>query len=158
MEHEVLLGYISNSCFHITRSTGLGLPKAKWVKLNCLHSGIGYYCLSMHKLVLTLSLNYDCGATDQTADNIIFTSAPQGISSLMVLNDETGSGLNTFAVNIYINMHLSPQLTLIQQHMQILLVLAFLQYTHKINLPNSAGAIFFHNCGCTIFKHYPRFM
>ena len=91
-------------------------------------------------------------ATDQTADIIIFTSAPRGISDLMVLNDETGSGINTFAVNIYINMHLSPLLTSIQ-HMQILLVFAFLQYTHKINLPNSAGAISFHNCGCTIFKH-----
>ena len=107
----------------------------------------------MHKWVLSLSLNYDCGATDQTADNTIFTSAPKGISGVMVLNDKTGSGLNTFAVNIYINLHLSPLLTLIQQNMQILLVFAFLQYTHKINLPNSAGAITFHSCGCTIFKH-----
>ena len=76
----------------------------------------------------------------------------------MVLNDETRSGLNTFAVNIYINMHLSPLLTLIQQHKQIglLLVLAFLQYTHKINLPNNAGPISFHNGGCTIFKHNPK--
>ena len=75
-------------------------------------------------------------ATDQTADIIIFTSAPQGISGLVVLNDETGSGLNTFAVNIYINMHLSQSLTLIQ-HMQTFLIFAFLQYTHKINLPNT---------------------
>ena len=114
MEHEVLLGISAIHAFIPrvrTRSMGLGLSKAKWVKLNWLLSGIGYYYLSMHKWVLSLYLNYDCGATDQTADNIIFTSAPQGTSGLMVLNDEIGSGLNTFAVNIYINMYLSPLLT-----------------------------------------------
>ena len=49
----------------------MGLPKISWVKLNRLRSGVGRFCLSMHKWGLAPSSNCECGATEQTADHII---------------------------------------------------------------------------------------
>ena len=48
--------------------------------------------------------NCECGATEQTADNNISQwpthRAPQGLSGLMVLDDETTCWLNILAVSI----------------------------------------------------------
>ena len=36
------------------RPVGMGLPRAAWVKLNCLQTGVGRFHSSMHKLVSLL--------------------------------------------------------------------------------------------------------
>ena len=76
-----------------TRPVGMGLPKAAWVKLNRLHSGVGCFCSSMYKLGLALLTYCECGASEQTADHIIsqcpIHQAPLGMFGLMVLDDET---------------------------------------------------------------------
>ena len=48
------------------RPVGMGLPRAAWVKLNRLWTGVGQFHLSMHKWGLAPSLNCECGASEQT--------------------------------------------------------------------------------------------
>ena len=47
----------------------------------------------MHKWGFGLSLNCECGASEQTADHVLTAcpihQAPHGIQGLMVLDDET---------------------------------------------------------------------
>ena len=80
------------------RSVGMGLPRATWVKLNRLRTGVGRFHSSMHKWGLAFSPNYECGASEQTADHVLTACpihrAPQGARSLTVLDDETRCWLN----------------------------------------------------------------
>ena len=66
----------------------MGLPRASWVKLNRLRTGVGCFYSSMYKWGLAISPNCECGATDQTADHIISTCpihrAPRGVTDLRV--------------------------------------------------------------------------
>ena len=75
------------------RPVGMGLPQAAWVKLNRLQAGVGRFHLSMHKWGLVLSLNCECGASEQTADHVLTACpihrAPHGARGLTVLDDET---------------------------------------------------------------------
>ena len=51
------------------RPVGMGLPRVAWVKLNRLRTGVGRFHSSMHKWYIASSPNYECGASEQTADH-----------------------------------------------------------------------------------------
>ena len=55
------------------RPVGMGLPRAAWVKLNRLWTGVGRFYLSLHKWGLAPSPNCECGASEQTADHVLTT-------------------------------------------------------------------------------------
>ena len=57
------------------RPVGMGLPRAAWVKLNRLRTGVGRFHSSMHKWALTPSPNCECGASEQNADHVL-TAGP----------------------------------------------------------------------------------
>ena len=57
------------------RSVGMGLPRAAWVKLNRLFTGVERFHSSMHKWGLATSPNCECGASEQTADHVL-TACP----------------------------------------------------------------------------------
>ena len=86
------------------RPLGMSLPRAAWVKLNRLRSGVGRFRSSMYKWGLAPSANCECGATQQTADHIISQCpthrAPRGMFGLTVLDDETRCWLKSLAANI----------------------------------------------------------
>ena len=70
------------------RPVGMGLPRAAWVKLNHLQTGVGRFHLSMHKWGLVSSPNCECGASEQTADHVLTACpihrAPNGVRGLTV--------------------------------------------------------------------------
>ena len=80
------------------RLVGIGLPRATWVKLNRLRTGVGRFHLSMHKWGLAPSPNCECGASEQIADHVLTACpihrAPHGARGLTVLDDETRYWLN----------------------------------------------------------------
>ena len=75
------------------RPVGMGLPRAAWVKLNRLRTGVGRFHSSMHKWGLAPSPNCECGASEQTVDHVLTACpihrAPHGARGLTVLDDET---------------------------------------------------------------------
>ena len=86
------------------RAVGMGLPRAAWVKLNCLWTGVGRFHLSMHKWGLAPSPNCECGASEQTTDHVLTVcpmhQAPHGAQGLTVLDDETRCWLNNTIASI----------------------------------------------------------
>ena len=68
------------------RPVGMGLPRAAWVKLNRLRTGVGQFHLSMHKWGLAPSSNCEFGASEQAADHVITVCpihwAPHGARGL----------------------------------------------------------------------------
>ena len=54
------------------RPVGMGLPRAAWVELNRLRTGVGRFHSSMHKWGLAPSSNCECGASEQTADHVAY--------------------------------------------------------------------------------------
>ena len=86
------------------RPVGMGLPRAAWVKLNRLRTGVGRFHLSMHKWGLAPSPNCECGASEQTADHVLVAcpmhGAPHGARGLTVLDDETRCWLNDTTASI----------------------------------------------------------
>ena len=86
------------------RSVGMDLPRATWVKLNRLRTGVGRFHLSMHKWGLAPSPNCECGASEQTADHVLTVCpihwAPHGARDLTVLDDETRCWLNNTNASI----------------------------------------------------------
>ena len=58
------------------RPVGMGLPRAAWVKLNRLRTGVGQFHSSMHKWGLAPSPNCECGASEQTADHVLSLITP----------------------------------------------------------------------------------
>ena len=87
-----------------TRPLGMSLPRAAWVKLNRLRSGVGRFCSSMYKWGLAPYSNCECGATEQTADHIISHCpthrSPREMVGLSVLDDETRCWLKSLSVSI----------------------------------------------------------
>ena len=53
------------------RPVGMGLPRAAWVKLNRLRTGVGRFHSSIHKWGLAPSPNCECGASEQTANHVL---------------------------------------------------------------------------------------
>ena len=88
----------------VARSIEMGLPRAAWVKLNRLRTGVGRFHSSMHKWGLAPSPNCECGASEQTADHVLTACpihrAPHGAQGLTVLDDETRCWLNNTTASI----------------------------------------------------------
>ena len=86
------------------RPVGMGLPRAAWVKLNRLWTGVGRFHSSMHKWGLAPSLNCECGASEQTADHVLTAysihQVPHGARGLTVLDDKTRCWLNDITASI----------------------------------------------------------
>ena len=86
------------------RPVGMGLPRAAWVKLNRLRTGVGRFHLCMHKWGRAPSPNCDCGASERTADYVLTACpihrAPHGARGLTVLDDETRCWLNNTTASI----------------------------------------------------------
>ena len=86
------------------RPVGMGLPRAAWVKLNRLRTGVGRFHSSMHKWGLAPSPNCECGASEQTADHVLTACpihrAPHGARGLRVLDDETRCWLNDITASV----------------------------------------------------------
>ena len=74
------------------RPVGMGLPRAAWVKLNRLRTGVGQFHSSKHKWGVAPSSNSECGVSEQTADHVLTACpihrAPNGARGLTVLDDE----------------------------------------------------------------------
>ena len=74
------------------RPVGMGLPRAAWVKLNRLRTGVGRFHSSMHKWGLAPLPNCECGASEQTADHVLTACpihrAPHGAQGQTVLDEE----------------------------------------------------------------------
>ena len=79
------------------RPVGMGLPRAVWVKLNRLRTGVGQFHSSMHKWGFAPSPNCECGASEQTADHVLTACpihrAPHGARDLTVLMTKLDAGL-----------------------------------------------------------------
>ena len=86
------------------RPVVIGLPRAAWVKLNRLRTGVGRFHSSMHKWGLAPSPNCECGVSEQTTDHVLTACpihrAPHGARGLTVLDDETRCWLNNTTVSI----------------------------------------------------------
>ena len=86
------------------RPVGMGLPRAAWVKLNRLRTGVGRFHSSMYKWGLASSPNCECGASEQTADHVLtacpIQRAPHGARGLTILDDETRCWLNDITASI----------------------------------------------------------
>ena len=86
------------------RPVGMDLPRAAWVRLNRLRTGIGQFHSSMHKWGLAPSPNCECGASEQTADHVLTACpihrAPHGPRGLTVLDDENRCWLNDTTARI----------------------------------------------------------
>ena len=86
------------------RPVGMGLPRAAWVRLNRLRTGVGRFHSSMHKWGLAPLPNCDCSAAKQTADHVLTAcpihQAPHGARGLTVLDDETRCWLNDITTSI----------------------------------------------------------
>ena len=78
----------------IIRPVGLSLFKPLGSgSIACGLASVGRFHSSMHKWDLAPSANCECGASEQTADQVLITCfinrAPHGALGIMVLNDET---------------------------------------------------------------------
>ena len=86
------------------RPVGMGLPRAAWVKLNRLRTGVGRFHLSMHKWGLAPLPHCKCSASEQTADHVLTARpihrAPHGSRGLTVLDDKTRCWLNNTTTSI----------------------------------------------------------
>ena len=96
-----LRAFVPGTC---ARPVGMGLPRAAWVKLNRLRTGVGRFHSSMHKWGLAPSPSCECGASEQTADHVLTACpihrAPHGARGLTVLDDETRFWLNNITASI----------------------------------------------------------
>ena len=76
------------------RPVGMGLPRAAWVKLNRLRTGVGRFHSSMHKWGLAPSPNCECGASEHTADHVLTACpihrAPHGARDSMMTKLDAG--------------------------------------------------------------------
>ena len=86
------------------RPVGMRLPRAAWVKLYRLRTGVGRFHSSMHKRGLAPSSNCECGTSEQTADHVLTACpihwAPHGARGLTILDDETRCWLNNITASI----------------------------------------------------------
>jgi len=80
-------------------------PKPSLVRLNRLRIGVGLFRSTMHKWGLVPSVNYKCGAEEQTDDHILAScylyQSPNGKLGLAALDDDTVDWLKRTALNIW---------------------------------------------------------
>ena len=66
--------------------SGMHFPRPAWVRLNRLRTGVGLFRSTMHKWDMTPSPACECGADEQTADDLILSCLiyrhPNGAGSL----------------------------------------------------------------------------
>ena len=104
--HKWNAEYCENAFVPLTgaRPVGMGLPRAAWVKLNRLRTGVGRFHSSMQKWGLAPSPNCECGASEQTAEHVLTACpihrAPHGARCLTVLDDKTRCWLNNTTASI----------------------------------------------------------
>ena len=86
------------------RPVGMGLPRAAWVKLNRLRTGVGRFHSCMHKWSHVPLPNCECGASEQTADHVLTACpihrAPHGARDVTDLDDKTRCWLNNTTARI----------------------------------------------------------
>ena len=79
-------------------STGMGLPRPAWVRLNRLRTGVGLFRASMHKWGMASTASCECGAEEQTADHIITLCPiyrhPNGTRGLLTVNESLARWLS----------------------------------------------------------------
>ena len=84
------------------RPVGICLPRAAWVKLNRLRTGVGRFHSSMHRWGLAPSPNCECGAFEQTVDQVptaySIHRVSHGARGLTVLDDKTRCWLNNASI------------------------------------------------------------
>ena len=84
------------------RPVEMDLPRAAWVKLNRLRTGVGRF--HSHKWGLAPSPNCEYGASEQTADHVLTVCplhrAPHGARGLTVLVEATRCWLNNTTASI----------------------------------------------------------
>ena len=82
----------------------MSLPRAVWVNLNYLQTGVGRFHSFMHNWGLVPSPNCACGAFEQTADQVLTACpihrTPHGARGLTVLDEETQCWLNDITASI----------------------------------------------------------
>ena len=87
-----------------SRPVVMGLPRATWIKLNRLRTGVGRFHSSMNKWGLAPLPNCKCSASEQTADHVLTACpihwAPHGARGLTVLDDETRCWINNIPASI----------------------------------------------------------
>ena len=75
------------------RPVGMNLPRAAWVKLNRLRTGVGRFHSSMHKWGHAPSPNCECGVYEQTAQHVLTAypiyRASDRARGLTALDDKT---------------------------------------------------------------------
>ena len=83
----------------MARPVEMSLPRSAWVKLNRLRTGVGRFHSSMHKWSLAPSPNCECGASEQTTDDVLIAYSihrePHGARGLTGLDDKTRCWLTT---------------------------------------------------------------
>ena len=86
------------------RPVGMGLPRAAWVKLKLLRTGVGQFHSSIHKWGFAPSPNCKYGASEQTEDHVLTACpihrTPHGARGLTVLDDETRCWFNITTASI----------------------------------------------------------
>ena len=68
-------------------------PRTAWVRLNCLHTGVGRFHSCLYKWAMASSAAFECGAEEQTVNHVVpqcpIHRPPHGLHVLTVLDDET---------------------------------------------------------------------
>ena len=88
-----------------SRPLGMSLPRTSWGRINRLRDGVERFHSFMYIWGLASSPNFECSATEKTADHLISSflvhHVPRGTRDLQVLDDATQCWLNTTTTSIY---------------------------------------------------------
>ena len=71
--------------------SGMTFPRAAWVRLNRLRTGVGLFRSTMHKWGMASTAACECGAEEQTAEHIMTSCPlychPNGASALSTVDE-----------------------------------------------------------------------
>jgi len=77
--------FIADTCAH---PPGMALSRTAWIRLNCLHTGVGRFCCMLAQMGYGLSR-----AEERTVDHVVLQCpthrTPHGLYGLTVLDNET---------------------------------------------------------------------
>ena len=79
---------------HFNPDTGthlpeMALPRAVWVRLNPLHTGVGRFLSCSYKWGMASSMTCECGSEEQIVDRVFLQCLIHGLYGLTVLDNET---------------------------------------------------------------------